>query len=179
MGKLILFAAIAAAVTSSNGSLQPDSRLWVEGGSTVRDWKCTAMAINSTIEANDNADVSTLVTKAQVNVPVAKLECGNGKMNDHMRKALKAETNADIQFALRSYKMVGNSGTLYGTLTIAGTPKEIEIPATITDEGGTVRVKATKQIKMTEWGVKPPSLMMGTMKVKEVVTVGFDVTLKR
>jgi hypothetical protein len=39
-------------------------------------------------------------------------------------------------------------------------------------------VKASKVINMKEWGVKPPSLMMGTMKVKENVTVGFDVALK-
>ena len=178
MGKLMIIAAVAA-LAASHTSLQPDSKLWVEGGSTVRDWKCTATAINSRIETNDNAELSALVTNGQVNVPVSKLDCGNGKMNEHMRKALKAETNVDIQFALRSYKVADTHGTLYGTLTIAGTPKDIEIPATIREEGTTVRVRANKQIKMTEWGVKPPSLMLGTMKVKDVVTVGFDVTLKR
>jgi hypothetical protein len=32
---------------------------------------------------------------------------------------------------------------------------------------------------MKDWGVKPPSLMLGTMKVKEMVTINFDVTFKR
>jgi hypothetical protein len=31
---------------------------------------------------------------------------------------------------------------------------------------------------MTEFGLKPPTLMLGTMKVDERVTVGFDVVLK-
>ena len=178
MGKTMMIAALAALVTSSGTQLEPDSRLWVKGGSTVRDWECAATVINSAIDTNLNADIATLVSSAQVNVPVAKLECGNGKMNDHMRKALKAEANANIQFALTSYKVTGTTGTLYGKLTIAGAPKQIEIPATITEEKGLVRVKANKQIKMTEWGVKPPSLMLGAMKVEDAVTVGFDVTLK-
>jgi hypothetical protein len=32
---------------------------------------------------------------------------------------------------------------------------------------------------MTDFGVEPPSLMMGTMRVHAPVTVGFDVTLNR
>jgi hypothetical protein len=31
---------------------------------------------------------------------------------------------------------------------------------------------------MKDFGLKPPSLMMGTMKVDELVTVNFDVVLR-
>ena len=31
---------------------------------------------------------------------------------------------------------------------------------------------------MTEFGLKPPTLMLGTMKVDERIKVGFDVVLK-
>jgi hypothetical protein len=31
---------------------------------------------------------------------------------------------------------------------------------------------------MTEWGLKPPTLMLGTMKVGDRVKVGFDLLLK-
>jgi hypothetical protein len=31
---------------------------------------------------------------------------------------------------------------------------------------------------MTEWGVRPPTLMLGTMRVNPAVTIGFDVVLK-
>ena len=39
-------------------------------------------------------------------------------------------------------------------------------------------VRGTKRIDMTQWSVRPPSLMLGTMKVNPQVTVGFDVVLK-
>ncbi len=34
-------------------------------------------------------------------------------------------------------------------------------------------------LRMTEYGVKPPSLMLGTLKVADAVTVHFDVVLEK
>src|SRR5688500_2995880 len=82
----------AAQVTESPEvlRLQPGSKVWVSGGSTVRDWRCDAKTIESALEllAQDPAAaVAQLVQTAKVAVPVADLECGNGTMNEHMRKA--------------------------------------------------------------------------------------------
>jgi polyisoprenoid-binding protein YceI len=174
------FAIVAAALVGigSNISLEPTSKVWVQGESTVKGFTCNAKQITSAINTTGNEEISLLVDNAVVTIPVAKLDCGNTTMDDHMRKALKAAQNPNIEFKLNSYKMEGTSATLVGTLNIAGSVQNIEIPGTVQQEGSLVRVKATKKINMKEWGVKPPSLMMGTMKVKEFVTVGFDVTLK-
>ena len=171
--------ALMGAAAARLMTLTPDSKVWVEGTSTVRDWKCEATALESevvpTSEETAALPVEALVQSAQVAIEVATLECGNGKMNEHMVKALKTGT---IEFKLNSYAIDGSKAVLLGTLKIAGTTKDIEIPGTVTQEGSLVRVKASKEITMSQWGVKPPSLMMGTMKVKDAVTVGFDVTLK-
>jgi len=43
---------------------------------------------------------------------------------------------------------------------------------------GTLIVSGTREVRMTEFGLKPPTLMLGTMKVDEKITVGFEVVLK-
>jgi polyisoprenoid-binding protein YceI len=162
--------------------LEPISKLWVDGGSTVRNWQCVANKIDAEIATNPQASgVADLVKGATVTIPVGQLDCagGNKTMNGHMRKALKAETSPEIRFVLKSYAVNSEASELKGTLTIAGVTKDIEIPASIVEQGGMVRVKASEVINMKDYGVKPPSLMMGTMKVKEVVTVGFDVVIKK
>jgi len=168
-----------------NLSLQPESRVWVKGGSTVRDYTCNAKTIEAVItptsQETGSLPLDQLVASAQVNIPVATLECGNGTMNEHMRKALKAAENPRLLFELAGYQ-IGEAGaiTLKGTLTMAGRALPIEITGTITEqEGGIVRVSATRQIKMTEWGIKPPSLMLGAMKVHDPVTIGLDILVKR
>jgi hypothetical protein len=189
VGMLVVAMIAAAAGTaaaqgpSPRQPLETTATLWLDGSSTVRAFKCSAKALNMNMITNapDVAGVSIgdLVDKASVVVAVSALDCGNGTMNEHMRKALKAEQNPEIKFVMTGYDVAGVSATIKGLLTIAGQEKEIEIPANVASETGGVRVRAIKVIDMTQWGVKPPSLMMGTMKVKPIVTVGFDVLVKR
>jgi polyisoprenoid-binding protein YceI len=165
-------------MTSTRLPLEPSSTLWVEGTSTVKSFKCTAKKLDAQVVADPAASVAQMVEGANVVIPVEQLDCGNGTMNEHMRKALQADKAPTIEFALASYDLNAGNATLKGTLKIAGTTRPIEIPAVVTEAGKEIRVKASKVINMKEWGVKPPSLMMGTMKVKENVTVGFDVAIK-
>jgi polyisoprenoid-binding protein YceI len=159
--------------------MQPSSTLWVEGTSTVRSFKCTATKLDAALIGDAEAPIAALVNSATITVPVAQLDCANGKMNEHMRKALKADANPQIEFKLGSYDVNGANATLKGELTMAGVTKPIEIPATVTDQDESVRVQASKVLNMKEWDIKPPSLMLGAMKVGQNVTVKFDVTVKR
>jgi hypothetical protein len=43
---------------------------------------------------------------------------------------------------------------------------------------GALRVTGRYPMPMTQWGVQPPRLMMGTMKVGDTVTVNFDLLLQ-
>jgi polyisoprenoid-binding protein YceI len=171
----------AQSAPAGNLTVGADSKVWVEGGSTVRSWKCEARAIAATVQTGPDgavANLAALVSSANVTIKTAELECGNGTMNEHMRKALKANEQPTIAFTLESYVLEPN-GTLKGKLQIAGQELPVSFPATITDDGGTVRVIGKQTINMKEWGIKPPSLMMGTMKVKEMVTINYDLIVKR
>ena len=172
----------------STMTLQPGSRLWVSGTSTIRSFECKAGTIDASVEAIGPgtaaaiADGAKAVSGVNLRVPAAKLDCGNGTMNEHMLKALKAKDAPVIAFTLSSYELAkGATGTtveMKGTLTLGGTTKPIALQATARNEGGALRVTGSHPLRMTEFGLKPPSLMMGTMKVNELVKVGFDLTLK-
>jgi polyisoprenoid-binding protein YceI len=123
------------------------------------------------------------VTSASIAVPATQLDCGNGTMNEHMRKALKVKEHPTIEFRIASYTLTkvadGMQAVLTGTLTLGGVARPVTIQALGKDEGdGTLRVTGTHEIRMTEYGLKPPTLMLGTLKVNERVTVGFDLLLK-
>ncbi|MEP6991147.1 MAG: YceI family protein [bacterium] len=169
-------------------SLQSQSKLWVEGGSTIRAWTCKADDINATVEASGTNSVALLITgdktvrTVNVTIPSEKLECGNGTMNDHMKKALKVKEFPTIAFTLATYDLThsaaGVSGTLIGTLSLGGVKKSVAIAATGTEENGALRVLGSYDLKMTDYDLTPPSLMFGRIKVRENVTVKFDLILK-
>ena len=115
--------------------------------------------------------------------PVGAIECGNDKMNDHLRDALQADSHPEIRYGLSTYDIAGaESGvevSADGSLMIAGTEQPIRMAVTVVrDDHGGIRVRGEQEVDMTDFGVSPPSLMLGVLKVGEVVTVRFDVPLE-
>lgn len=189
---LIVIAPSLVAWTPANPVLvlQPQSRLWIKGTSTVRDFECKATSFDTRVEAtgasvvNEILDGGQSVQSVDVRVPAAQLECGNGTMNEHMLKALKAKENPQIVFRLTSYQSAktanGVRGELAGVLTLGGVEKAITMQGTArAGDSGTLQVLGSYEVNMRDFGLKPPSLMMGTMKVGERVTVNYDLTLKQ
>ena len=189
----ILFAGIGAVTWQppvNAVTLRPTSQLWVDGKSTIRDWTCKATSIQSVLDAQGEDPVRLVLSgerairSVELSVPIDKMDCGNGTMKEHMMKALKAPANPNITFRLESYDLKesdsGQKATLNGSLKIGGVAKPIVLIADIVEASdGALRVTGTYDLVMTEYGVKPPSLMLGTMKVKDRVTVGFDLLLDR
>lgn len=167
----------AQAALPGNHTLGKESRIWLEGTSTVRSFKCTAGKIGVEVNAEPGANPSELVKSASLTVPVAQLECGNKTMNEHMLKALKSKENPQISWKMTSYEVNGPNVQIKGNLTIAGKENPIELRGTGSAENGIIRFKGSKQFKMTEYGVKPPKLMLGTMRVGDPITVSFDLVL--
>lgn len=166
--------------------LKDGSRVWFDGTSTVRSWSCKAPRIDAAIDAEANAPAAVLdgrkaVRTVVLTFPVAQLDCENRTMNNHMRNALNADRHQAIQFTLTDYELNKGSlvaGALRGTLALNGQTRPITFPAQFATADGALRVTGTYELTMTEWGVEPPRLMMGTLKVGEAITVHFDLLLQ-
>ena len=187
---VLALAPVITAWTNRNDgvlTLAPQSRMWFDGTSTVRAFTCSA-GLEADVTTTAPAAVSAVaagqkaVSGVVVRVPAAKLDCKHGKMNEHMLKALKAVENPVITYTVASYELakadVGIQATLTGTLSLGGVEKPMVVIAKAKDEGGMLRVTGTQKIAMSEFGLKPPTLMMNTLKVGNEVTVGFDLLLK-
>jgi hypothetical protein len=168
-------------------TLQPESKLWVDGTSSLKAWSCKAGEVNAVVDAAPNGIAQVVlgekgVRTVHVIVPAEKMECGNGTMNEHMMKALKASEHATIDFKLAGYDVSrsadGVTGTLNGTLTLGGVEKQIAIPAVGKSEGSALHVTGAYPLNMKDYDLKPPTLMFGRIKVGETVTVRFDLLLK-
>lgn len=196
-GRTSLFALFAAGLVSSTGAwklyteqlaLQPASKLWVEGTSSIRSFSCQAGEVKATVEASGSNAVARLMTgekaveSVNVVVPSEKLDCGNGTMNEHMRKAIKLPEFKSIEFRLTDYTVAHNTdgvtGTIDGTLLLGGVTKPISLQATGKAEGGMLHVTGSYDLDMTDYGLKPPTLMFGRIKVNKTVKVNYDLMLK-
>ena len=168
--------------------LQPQSRLWIDGTSSIRSFSCKASEVNASVEATGPNAIAQLLTgekgvkTVRVNVPAEQLDCGNGTMNEHMRKAIKLSEYKSIEFRLTEYTVAHNadgiSGAIDGSLLLGGVTKPITLQATGKSEGGMLHITGSYDLDMTEYGLKPPTLMFGRIKVGKTVKVNYDLLLK-
>src|SRR5262245_20902259 len=169
--------------------LQPESRVWINGTSSVRSFECKAGALEVQIATTTNDAVNATiagekaVSTVEVKIPAERLECGNGTMNEHMRKSLKVKDNPTIAFRMNSYEVEkageGAHLTLDGTLTLGGVERPITLAADVkAGDSETLRVAGKHELRMTEFGLKPPSLLLCALQVGERITVNFDLVLK-
>jgi polyisoprenoid-binding protein YceI len=102
-------------------------------------------------------------------------------MNKHLRKALKDKDFPEVRYEALQYTLVDNGGAVQtsGELTIAGVTKPVGFGAKLIPlpEGGT-RVVGKVEINMRDYGVKPPSVFFGALKVADIVTVRFDTVVR-
>jgi len=185
---IVLPASGAWTVANETLVLQPQSRLWIDGTSSIRSFSCKAGEVNAVVEASGPNAIQQLlaadkgVKTVSVTVPAEQLDCGNGTMNEHMRKAIKLSEHKTIEFRLADYDVAKNSdgvaGTIRGTLLLGGVTKPITLKAEGKPEGGMLHITGVYELNMTEYGLKPPTLMFGRIKVGQTVKVNYDLLLK-
>jgi hypothetical protein len=186
------FAAAALLVPAPTASelltVQPASKIWVEGTSTIKSFTCNVPDFALTVSADGGAVQAVLAGQKAVKalelvVPAATIECGNGTMNDHMRKALKVDENGVVRFMLSGYDVAasakGAEGTVHGGLLLGGKERPVDVKAVATDAGnGAMRVVGGYELALSAFDLKAPSLMFGRIKVGDKVQVKFDLVLK-
>jgi hypothetical protein len=169
------------------------SRLWLTGKSTMHDYHSTASdwSVNLTpregfSEPADHAAVEKLVRESgvasvAVKVPVKGLKSEKDGLDKNLQKALKAEQFPSIDVTLNSYTVSPTGDSLAivaeGEITVAGKtiPLKLEGVGRPTAEG--LRVTGRKPLLMTSFDVKPPKMMMGTIKTRDEVVIHWDLLL--
>lgn len=173
----------SASAQSVRLAVAPDSKLWIEGGSNLHGWSCKASSIDAMIDVDEaflKSASPTQLKKVQVKVPVRNLKCGHGGMDNNLYKALKADDSPDISYILGTFDVVPGANDVFtvksvGTLKIAGTEKSVNMDVTATKlADGSVRADGELPLLMTDFGVKPPTAMFGTLRTDNKVTVKFS-----
>ena len=190
---LTVLMAAQAAAQGAKMTVRPESKLTLAGGSNVHDWVCSSSALNATIALDSSYDTKPLssiakpITQVVVAIPVKSLKCGHGKMDDNMYKALKAEQYPEIKYVLDTYEIdkARTSAEAFvaltrGQLTVAGQTKTVEIPVSaVRKDGGSMTGEGSVAMKITDFGIKPPTAMLGALKTKDDITISFKVVLDK
>jgi len=114
----------------------------------------------------------------EVAIPVGTLTSRDAGLDRQMQEALKADANRDIVFRLRQLEQ-GPTGLLLaiGKVRIAGVEREVVVPLQVQRRDETLIVRGRLPLLMTDFGITPPTAMLGILKTDPKVMVSFDVVL--
>lgn len=156
------------------------SQIKVNGTSNIHDW--TMNATNFACEGTYVLNGSQLadVTALSFSLPVSNLKGKEDLLNTRAHKALKADQFNKITFKLTKADVVAGQKVIKaaGNLTIGGVTKPVTLQTVYSVSGDELIVKGTKAIKMSEFGLKAPSFMMGALKVADEVNIDINLKLK-
>jgi len=165
-------------------SVRPDSRLWLEGSSNVRDWRCEATSLDASVDVDDDpthgaASSVTRLRQVQVRVPTHALTCGRSQMDHIMYKALHVDDEPDCRQILGRFDVVSRSANgslvMQGTLRIAGRERVVRMPVDVQQQhDGTLRAQGALPILMTDFGITPPTALFGVVRTGDRLVVKFD-----
>ena len=178
----VLMLATAVATTGAQSvkmNLDPASMIRVDGTSNIHDWHAASSEIAATIQVVPPIDAGSKVASVTLTLPVKSLKSGKGGLDKNLYKALNAERNPTITFVMRTYNATPAGETyaavITGLLTVNGVEREVTAEAVMTADGkGGLKAAGTSALKMTDFGVKPVTALMGTIRTGDAITVKFD-----
>ena len=173
---LLLVGVLLPARAQHRLAVHPESQLWIEGRSTLDGFTCRS-------EAVEGSGVLEAGPRAEVRVRVATFDCGRRQMNRDMHQALKAAVHPEIRFDLLDAEAMAlpeRAEDAYrfrvaGWLTVAGTTRYVETTAhgqRLAD--GRYRVWGSQPLLMSDFGIAPPTGLLGLVRAHDRIRVRFD-----
>jgi polyisoprenoid-binding protein YceI len=184
--------AVAATAGAQSASairlrLDPGSEVTIEGTSSMHAFHCKTNKIMAYVDVDpgytkDLTKVVRPIVSVKVNIVVRTLSCGNGQMDKNMYSTLDADKNPIIKYTMSGYDILDGSAKpaafvakTTGTLTISGQEKVISMRINAERlSDGKATAQGEQNVLMTDFGIKPPSFMFGTLKVGNEIKVKFN-----
>ena len=157
------------------------------GTSTLHDWEMKAAKGSSEVAfVLDPAGKITSISRLSFTLPATSLKSDHTAMDNNTYKALNTDKNPNISFVLTSGTVTPTGGDNYqlncvGKLTIAGTVKETDLVAVgkYNPADKSFTVTGVKKMKMTDYNVKPPTVMLGAIKTGNDIAISYNLKFIR
>jgi polyisoprenoid-binding protein YceI len=152
----------------------------IHGTFSIHSWVETVQKVSGELVGTVNADGSTAIQSIRMVMEVRSIKSDMGSVMDNKTfKALKADKDPEITFLITAPFIIHRSAaadtlSLQGHLTLAGVTRPVIMRVLSFKAAlGTLSIQGEENIKMTDFGVKPPSALFGVMKASPDITINF------
>lgn len=167
--------------------LSDDSKLSIKGKSNVNEFRCQAEhdlqqdTLNYFYKVSDD---TVTVNGVLLQLEIDQFDCGKRAINRDFRSTLKYQEYPFIEIILNELVLEDPSDiipkTALITIRIAGVEQNYEVPLhSFSTSEDHFTVGGNKVLHMTDFGLVPPSPLMGLIKVEDELDIEFDLVIRR
>lgn len=173
-------------------TLSPDHSFMVEGTSNVRDWYGDVTRIDARFHLNPERLESLSGLQAddfgslELRMPVEMIESDGRRLTRNIHDYLKKDDHPEILFELDRILSVENSADgstalirAAGVVTAAGGNHDVEMEVRAELDNGTLILRGSQPLNMTDFGISPPTAMLGSIRANDPVIVNFQLRFQR
>ncbi|MDF1698352.1 MAG: YceI family protein [Saprospiraceae bacterium] len=181
---VLFFSFISIQNQTLHYKVNEDFSMKIKGSSNVHDWESDIDSLSGSAAFSFSETGEFQITQCKVVIPVKSIKSSKGKRMD--KKTMKAFNEKEypiIEYNLTHFDKLVMEGNLFhaeatGDLSLAGAKKSIvmEIKGKKLDDGK-YEITGVKDMKMTDFSIKPPTALLGTMRTKDDISVEFRVVL--
>ncbi|MBU0697461.1 MAG: YceI family protein [Bacteroidetes bacterium] len=181
---LVLITLNLSAQTTSYQSIPATSSVKVSGSSNLHDWTMENNHLSAGVAFTFKDGKLNDMTALNLTLKVKELKSDEDLLNSRAYKAMDADKYSTINFKLSSASATPLSNghytiKAYGKLQIAGVTKDVILYAdAVQNSDKTINCAGSEKLKMSDYGIKPPSFMFGALKVEDQVTINFNIKFK-
>jgi len=181
---------VQSAVTVRNQAMTlTEHEIRIEGTSNVRDWEAdlTQVTAEADIHITPGQPLNQLTPdqfrKVRLEIPVEDIETDTGRLTRNIHKYLEIDRQPVITFELTGVQSIEGSSeavevTADGVVSAAGESHPITLQAEITRESdGSLTISGVQELKMTDFGISPPTAMLGTIRAVDELQVIYMIRL--
>jgi polyisoprenoid-binding protein YceI len=160
----------------------------IHGTFSIHSWSETVQKVSGGLVGTVNSDGGAAIQSIRMVMEVRSIKSDMGSVMDNKTfKALKADADPEITFLITAPFIIrsstgGDTVSLQGHLTLAGVTRPVIMRVlSFKAAQGTLSIEGEQNIKMTDFGVKPPSALFGVMKASPDITINFktDFTIQK
>lgn len=158
------------------------SSMKIAGTSSLHDWSIDVGDFQCDMTASADASIMK-IESVSYRGKARSIKSDNNTMDKKIIEALKVEKYPDIRYTVKSAKNVvlkdnKFSGLITGDIFLAGKTRSetIQFNGMMISEDK-LQIRGSKKLKMTDFGISPPTAMMGALKTGDEVTVTFTLVL--
>jgi len=122
-------------------------------------------------------DESVESLKGTISLELLNLKSENEKRDAHMYETLRVKEHPSTSFKLKEVKKESDGYHLLGVLTLNNQTKAIDTKADINDQEALLKLQGGFSIKMSDFGIEPPTLLF--LSVRDEVAITYDLTLTK